>query len=50
MNRFALTLSLYFLLASTPLALGDDEVLFYVHNKTSTPRVCDALGRKGHLC
>ena len=36
MNRFALTLSLYFLLASTPLALGDDEVLFYVHKKTST--------------
>ncbi|GJL69047.1 MAG: hypothetical protein NPIRA06_16820 [Nitrospirales bacterium] len=37
MNRFALVLSLFLLLAYTPLAYGDEEVLFYVHNKTSTP-------------
>ncbi len=37
MYRFAMSLPLFFLLASTSWAMGDDEVLFYVHNKTSTP-------------
>ncbi|MDR4460622.1 MAG: hypothetical protein MRJ67_08915 [Nitrospirales bacterium] len=37
MNCFAIPVSLLLLLASTSLAMGDDEVLFYVHNKTSTP-------------
>ncbi len=47
MNCFAIPVSLLLLLASPSLAMGDDEVLFYVHNKTSTPVYATLWDGKG---